>query len=471
MPLKQFTTTLQKLSQDEYLRNDEKFHYFLNSSNWNLFDSDTKNLISLKYVLEEDFNLFEYEDWEEYKWIPTWQGFLDEDWEVKDWQVVTSEEHPWRLKYKVTNKNILISSLRLAKNWAINFENTDLTNFVFSNWFYIFNVKKDWNERFILYILKTKKLRHILDNNIYRWIWISTYKKDDLLKIKIPNIPKSLQDQLVSQIEPIEEKIRELKATIKSSQDIINKVFARDFGFDLEKFEELKKSKNYSLDFFDFWNNKDIRQSVKFHRKAWKFILEDLAKITNKKIKDFINKPIVLGSWVSPNNYDENWDYYYISMANIKNWRFETDGVNLVSKNYSNDNQNKTVAKNDILIARSGEWSIGKVAIIEDEDIQGIFADFIIRIRLSNYNSLFAYYYFRTEYFQYLVEINKKWLWNNTNIFPSQIWEFPLIDIDLDRQQLIVDEIKAELDKQEEIKRQIEAERGEIDKIIEKVLD
>ncbi len=94
-----------------------------------------------------------------------------------------------------------------------------------------------------------------------------------------------------------------------------------------------------------------------------------------------------------------------------------------------------------------------------------------MRIRLKNYNSLFAYYYFRTEYFQYLIEVNKKGLGNNTNIFPSQIQEFPMIDISLKAQQKIVDEIKAELDKQEEMKKEIESERNKIDEIIEKVIN
>ena len=143
-------------------------------------------------------------------------------------------------------------------------------------------------------------------------------------------------------------------------------------------------------------------------------------------------------------------------MANIKNWRFEGEDSKLVSLEYSNQNQNKTVAKDDILIARSGEGTIGKVALIEDEDLQGIFADFTMRIRLKNYSPLFAYYYFRTEYFQYLVEVNKKGLGNNTNIFPSQIQELPMINMSLKSQQKIVDEIKAGIDKQEDIKRKIE---------------
>lgn len=69
-----------------------------------------------------------------------------------------------------------------------------------------------------------------------------------------------------------------------------------------------------------------------------------------------------------------------------------------------------------------------------------------------------------------MIEINKKGLGTNTNIFPSQIQEFPLIDISTKTQQKIVDEIKAELDNQEGVKKKIETERNKIDMIIEKVV-
>jgi len=154
-------------------------------------------------------------------------------------------------------------------------------------------------------------------------------------------------------------------------------------------------------------------------------------------------------------------------MANIKNWQFEKEDARSVSKEYSDHNKNKTVSKNDILIARSGEGTIGKVALIDD-NLKGIFSDFTMRIRLKNYNPLFAYYYFRTEYFQYLIEINKKGLGNNTNIFPNQIQEFPLIDISLEKQAEIVAEIKDELDEQQKTIQKIEIERNKIGEIIKK---
>lgn len=73
-------------------------------------------------------------------------------------------------------------------------------------------------------------------------------------------------------------------------------------------------------------------------------------------------------------------------------------------------------------------------------------------------------------YFQYLIEIYKKGLGNNTNIFPVVIREFPLPDISLEEQQRIVDEIQVAINKQLQIKNKIADLRKQIDTIIIRAL-
>jgi len=299
-----------------------------------------------------------------------------------------------------------------------------------------------------------------------------TLNKKDLLYLKFDkNIINRLlenETRILTQIEPIEQEIQKLKQQIRSPQEIINEVFAEEFVFDLEKFEELRREKTYFIDLSNCANNKDLRQSVKFHKEAGVFVWEELKKVTNKRIKHFLAEPIVLGAGISPSEYDEDGKYYYISMASIKNWEFEKETARLVSDEYASKHQDKAIRKNDIILACSGEGTIGKVALIEEEDINGIFSNFTMRIRLSNCNPLFAYYYFRTKYFQYLIEINKKGLGNITNIFPSQIQEFPMIAVDLKKQHEIVDKIKEEINRYEEVKKQIETKKDEINEIIKK---
>lgn len=278
------------------------------------------------------------------------------------------------------------------------------------------------------------------------------------------------RDSLVAHIHSIENEIKILKEGIKTHKDIIDFTFKKEFNWDYEVFDSLRKIKCYNSQYSVFSNNPDLRFSAKFHRDAGSFVMKQLTAITDKKIKHFLAEPIILGASISPNDYSDDGDYQYISMATIKNWMFDSESANYVSKEYSDSKVAKTVRKNDIILARSGEGTIGKVALIDDDNVNGVFADFTMRIRLKDYNPEFAYYYFRTSYFQYLIEVFKKGLGNNTNIFPVVIQEFPLIDISLDEQQRIVDEIHAEIAKQEEIKSKIEKLRNQIDSTIEEAI-
>jgi len=292
----------------------------------------------------------------------------------------------------------------------------------------------------------------------------------EIKNLLIPIINKTIIEKAVKDFKPIENKITELKATIKPVQQIIDEVFQKEFHFDYDKFEELKKISRFNTAIEDFSNNPDLRFSAKFHCSAGEFVKQELAKITDKKIKNFLAEPIVLGASVSPSDYDENGDYHYLSMATIKDWDYNNEEAQLVSDTYALSKADKTICKNDIILARSGEGTIGKVALIEDEDVKAVFADFTMRIRLKNYNQKFAYYYMRSMYFQYLIEIYKKGLGNNTNIFPVVIKEFPLPDISLTEQERIVNEIQSEIDNQTEIKKQISVLRNKIDDIIEKTI-
>ncbi|MDR1830417.1 MAG: restriction endonuclease subunit S [Candidatus Fibromonas sp.] len=381
--------------------------------------------------------------------------------------IYISDEKAEELKKYRIEKGDLIIAISSNCGYSFLYSGDDNRNFTLSHYLARFRVNgKFVNPVFLNYYINSKLIKQYFRS-------VETGKTlKNLSKYYIKEMPvripaKEKQNQIVSQIEPIEKKIKELKAKMQPAQTIINKIFAREFRFDIAKFEELKAHKIFNLDFADFASNIDLRQSVKFHREAGKFALEQLNSKTSKKVKDFLSEPIVLGKGISPSEYDENGDVFYIAMSNIKNWKFEIEEARTVSSTFANANKNKTVAINDILLARSGEGTIGKVALIDDENIDGVFADFTMRIRLKNYNHLFAYYYFRSTYFQYLVEINKKGLGNNTNIFPSQIQEFPLFDISLDKQQQIVKEIKVDLDEQATIKKEIAKERDKIDKIIE----
>lgn len=335
---------------------------------------------------------------------------------------------------------------------------------------YIVRGNNEVDQKFLYCLMRMELFRNQIIDLAYRKKGQPGLNSDHINSLMIPDIPLKIQRQIIEKINPIFIRIEEIQKGIKTESEIINNCFQKEFSFDYDEFIRLKEHHNASLSFSNFSNNPDLRFSAKFHRKAGLFVMQQLTDRTLKRIKHYLSEPIVLGASISPNDYSDDEGYYYISMATIKNWRFEAENANFVSDQYATDNSEKAVQKNDIIIARSGEGTIGKVALISDESIHGIFADFTMRIRLKDYNPEFAYYYFRTAYFQYLIEVYKKGLGNNTNIFPINIQEFPLLDISQDEQQRIVDEIHSEILKQDAIKNRIANLRLEIDEIIKRAI-
>lgn len=341
--MKTFYSKLSTCFADEFLRMDEKYHSAVNSDDFNL--SATDNNVFLSDILEEDYILFDYSDGNEHKGIPTGQAYIDEDGDIINWQIVSEDSHPGRLKYSITNDNLLLSSLRLAKSPALNFDFEDINNYVFSNGFYIFKVKHGWDKRFVLYLLRSKKLKQLIDEKIYRGIGISSFKICDLFKVNIRNISLTEQISALNLIEPIENEIRILKQAKSSIQAIIDSVLKHEFGFNYEKFEELKKNTRFIGSVTSFADNPDLRFSVKFHRPAGEFVQQELNRITKKKIKNFLAEPILLGASIKPDDFDEFGDAYYVSMASIKNQIVEYDDSQLVSTCYGAKNAEKTLQK------------------------------------------------------------------------------------------------------------------------------
>lgn len=464
MGVKVFRASFKNLSIINQARLDAKFNYFVNCHNYSVWAN--KSMISLKYVMTDILS-------------PTIKkGELDEEYFLIDLENVERKTNTLLNLIKVSeigsDKNLIskgdIVIPKLEPKKGQFFLNNEHKDYITSTEFVEYIIDKSVVlPEFIYYLLVNDKFLEALaclESG-------KTHKRvapKELLKIKIPIISIEKQKTIVNKIIPIDKKIKELNKKIESDRIIINRVFAKEFNWDIEKFEELKQVRIMKNSFALFGNNIDIRFSNKFHNKAGEYVTNVLRGQTTKCIKDYLAEDITLGKGISPSDFDENGEYYYVSMADIKNWHFESEEAKTITKKFYDDNPNKRIALGDIIIARSGEGTIGKVALIEDEEKEGIYADFTMRIRLKDYNNLFAYYYFRTDYFQHLIYTHKKGLGNNTNIFPSQIKEFPIPDISIKEQDKIAQEIKSEIDAQRKIDKQIEEKQKEISRIIEEAI-
>jgi len=340
--------------------------------------------------------------------------------------------------------------------------------------------KKDVNILFYFYLLNYYSL---IKKQFYWWsngktqLNISPF---DFLKIKIPLITKQTQDKIVAEIEPIEKNIKELKNKIAPAQKVINKVFARDFGFDLNLYNEFGKGmtagtqiaqnktlKTFETDFNELARSGIFRFSTRFHNEPTKKLMDFLNRIETLDIKDIVES---FEKGIQP-KYDTDGEIPVVKIANLKNGYIDFSDAEKISQNdFDKMSDKKKLKLNDIIICATGKISIGKIDFYdyENEAITSV-DNYILRLN-KNYSPLFFTYFFRSILGYFQIERDFTGATNQIHLYWKQISKFKIPNIPLKNQQKIVDEIKAELDKQEEMKQKIEAERNKIDEMIEKAI-
>lgn len=369
---------------------------------------------------------------------------------------------------KVSNGDILISKIRpyLQKFILINEQNSEI--------YYtaaFLHIRPKFCNKILYYALKFIFIKAI--NSISRQgKGYPTLSESDLRYLKfdkcIIDYLLNSEDRLLSKIEPLESKIYELKLNAKSEIDIINEILSKEFGWAFDVFKSLCDRKIFSTPFSNLCKSQDLRFSAKFHRPSGTYVENTILPFRRSRIKNHLEIPICLGASISPSDFDSNGNCYYISMATIKNYKVELDDSQLVTCSFENlpKNQSKKVRKGDIIMSRSGA-AIGKFALVEN-DCNAIFADFTMRIRLKDVNVKFAYYFFRSAYFQHLILIYYMGLQNH-NIYPYQISEFPFPDISLEEQDRIVSLIDRQVSVQSKTNSRILSLRNQIKDIITEI--
>lgn len=263
MGVKTFNSKLSTLVRDFDLRIDPKFYELIYADDLIFVQNKKNKLIELRQVLKTSYKDFEFEEDKKYKGLLTDADFFDEEGNILDHIDITKENHPKRVKHKVKIGDIVISSLKGAnvKPMLIDKEKTE---YVWSDGFYIFSkIDPRFENRFIFYIMKSQKLRDILDERLSRGIGISAYVERDLLRLKIPIISTETQQKALKQIDQLEGKIREVKNSMPEMQELIEKVIEGDLSSAFQELEE-NKTKVFVKRFSDIGKKLSLRCDPKY---------------------------------------------------------------------------------------------------------------------------------------------------------------------------------------------------------------
>ncbi len=383
-------------------------------------------------------------------------------------------------KGKVKNNDILIckDGALTGKTCLVDFSLLPSNKVMVNEHVYILRGNSKVNQQFLFYYTTTNLFQSQVKDLAYKKKAQPGLNADHFKKIKIPLIPKQKQDEIVAQIEPIEKK---LKATIKEPQHIINEVFAREFGFDKNLYNEFGKGMTagtqiakdrtlrvFETDFKELSRSNILRFSTRYHNPPTKKLMDFLDSIETLQVKDILLDPVHRGA--SP-KYNPDGEVPVVKTGHLKNDYIEISQEEFVDYGFYNSSKRSQVKQGDILISSTGKVSLGKIDLLEED--QDLVADghvSIVRIDDKKYSRQFFVYFFRSILGYFQIERDFTGSTNQIELYADEISNFQIPNIPLSYQQKIVDEIKTELDKQEEIKKQIEAERNKIDKIIEKAI-
>lgn len=464
-----FKTKLSSLKQDDTARIDAKFHSLMNITGYDIFKTKKSNLTPLKNILKPSYQLFAFDENENYFGVPTGSEFTNEFGDLTSTQIITKDEHPDRLRYKVDENCILISSLKGARAPAMNFD-FDLSKHVFSNGFYIFQVDERWNKKFVLYLLRTNRLKYVLDNNLYRGIGISSYKQDDFLRVLIPEISTDIQDKIVDEIQPIEKEINALRNSKLKPSKIINQAFAEYFRIDLNNVDDLEKIRilNVSLSSTKEFNSA-LRSGLRWNKMQYiqthLYSEVDCIHALGRFIKSTKN------GW-SPLSVEDGEGIPVLGQEN-----FSVDGIlkiepSKATEETRNNIEDFFIKKGDFFVSRGNTVDLVALASIVNEDIEAdiIFPDLYIRLELDEtlINKEFLSYIFNSFfgrlYFKYVAKGKNQTM---VKVSSAELLNFRLPIPTIQEQEKLVSLIKTQLDEQKISDRQIEEKQQEINKIIE----
>jgi len=455
------------LVKDIYLRLD--YHHWA----WRLRQESFRNSIKLRHVIKylENGHAIERKDYAEYEtdYVHIVPRNLHGGGFVGNNLIFLKEDKGEHLKrFRVMEKDVLlVISSNCGEAFCFNLDSLPEylrdKNFTLSHYIVKISATDNINPKVLTYYLNSLK-------PYFRAVETGKTQKN-LPLYYVYNIPISKQftinqDKVLSKTSPIEKEITHLRIRVKKPKETIDKILSQKFGYALDEFEEPVKT--FGLKLSDLSRSLQLRLSTKFNHPKYEGFFKILEKHKTIRLKKVLSEPSKLGK--SP-EYDDEGKARYISADVIKELKIDLDGAKTLSDDfYAKYKYRYSLKKWDLLMARSGEGTIGKVALFEydTEEYPAIFSDFTMRIRPDSekINPQYLYYYMISFLFQPFVEMKKKGMGNMTNIFPSQVETVPLICPSLKEQNRIVNKIEAKITEQRNLQMKLNRLELEIERIV-----
>lgn len=374
-------------------------------------------------------------------------------------------------KGKVANQDILVckDGALTGKSCFVDFNLFPSKDVMVNEHVFIFRANHRIKQTFLYYLTRSNLFQAQIKDIAYRKKAQPGLSSEHLRKLKLPIIDTITQEKIINKISPVEKLILELKAKVLPPQAIIDIVFAKHFGFDIENADKKKKELVHYASLEDLANEElkfDISLKYRY------IFLNYIKNPSNIEWIELGKLVVVKGGKRLPkgqNITEEETDYKYIRVDDLS-WSgiFDLENIKYISEENHKAIKNYIAKENDILLTIVGA-TVGKCGLVpaelDGENITENFARLIIKDK-ENYLPEYVNYCLQSKTSVYQID-EYKGRGSQGKLALFRIKKIKMPKIGKTQQQEIVDEIKAELDKQELLKQQITTERNKIDKIIE----
>ena len=378
-------------------------------------------------------------------------------------------------KGKIKDNDILIckDGALTGKTCLVDFSKFPAREVMVNEHIFILRGNKNINQMFLFYYTSTNLFQSQIKDLAYKKKAQPGLNTTHFKKIKIPLIPKLKQNQFVIQIEPIEREIKKIQTKIIDPQKIINKVFAREFKFDLKRIEEEEQRKHFFVSSSFAFRNSNLRSSVRWHKISpiQQAMYKNIKVI--KKLGDYIIS--TKNGWSPSCSIDDTLNLVFglncISKSGIINY----DDMKISDQTCSNI-ESFFVQNNDLFVSRGNTIDLVALSsVVENLPVKKniIFPDLFIRLDIDEtrlnkkylsllFNSMIGRYYFK-----YSAKGKNQTM---VKISSDELLNFYLPVPSMKIQQKIILEIQDELEQQEKYRKQIIIKKNKIISILDDLL-
>jgi type I restriction enzyme S subunit len=472
--MKVHNINLLKLANNSYLRGDFKFVYYYDTI-FTKLKTEWKNSVKLRQVISKirngkDFSKKAYSDYEtntiyiRVNNLKPLGKFIAEDIAyLKDEKVrAFSDLFVNEGDFLITRSGTVGIAFRFEK--SILPEEIRDKDFMPAGYIIVLKIRSKFNDKHFKYFLYSSISRKYLEalscgksqQNI---------SQSDLGKWLIPlSLLKNIPDR---KIKEKEKQIAVLKSLIKDPRQIVDEVFGKYIGYNLNKFSEFEKKHIFKKSLFDFCKSSQLRNSLKFHYPEYCHIFDILRKYKTVKLKQLLKEPVRRG--VQP-EYDENGEIPVIKTLNVnKDGYIDLSELKYVNNQFYEQVKKKAgIQKGDILITSTGEGR-GKVCFY-NLDEPAIADTHVSIVRSKGINPKYLTYFLLSALGKSQLSLLEQAVKGTPEIYSEEIGQLIIIYPDAEKQKQIIEEIEQKLEKQRKINEEINKLETEIDKLIEKAV-